>query len=365
MDKDNDPLESAIETFGNFVLGKTNDTAAKNSGDDVSTTEDPFFQDTFFHPSLIKDDAPCKAILHSHIGDSNLRVWDILILTPNIVFIMFLFFRLSSIRMKLRTTNSHVLRMIHSLVVSLSLTSAFRCFTAILLYLVNPVHDVTDTLIWQTAHLIFLASELIIGILVMTGGKVENDTVSHCKRVMVLAAIIAVVISSVQLYLELHQPYYGYLVLATNYHMFGFGGPVFLAIISFMMILFYFAMFVVGISSARLDTFSPSGYRYFLYSLARLMSYAMATIGGAMLSVKINSGMCLINLATYCYFVTFAPLVYFCFLQPHFSTSQSSFQFSYRSHLDEEDEYHEDDLYGNISSNSNIIIDSNMSDQKF
>ena len=364
MNSDHDPIESAIETFGNFVLGKTNDTSAANH-DGKSTTEDPFFQDTFFHPTLIKDDAPCKAILHSHIGDSNLRVWDILLLTPNIVFILFLFLRLANIRMKLRTTNSHVLRMFHSLVVSLSLTSAFRCFTSIILYLSNPVHDVTDTLIWQTAHLIFLTGELIVGVLVMTGGKVENDTVIHCKRVMVLGAVISMVVSSVQLYLELHQPYYGYLVLATNYHMFGHGGPVFLAITSFMMILFYFAMFIVGITSARQDTFSPSGYRYYLYSLAMLFSHVLASIGGATLSVKINSGLCLINMATYFYFVIFAPLIYFCFLQPHFSTSQSSFQFSYRSHLDEEDEYHEDDLYGNISVNSNIIIESNISDQKF
>merc|ERR1712203_326296 len=74
--------------------------------------------------------------------------------------------------------------------------------------------------------------------------------------------------------------------------MFGHGGPVFLAITSFMMILFYFAMFIVGITSARQDTFSPSGYRYYLYSLAMLFSHVLASIGGATLSVKINSGLC-------------------------------------------------------------------------
>ena len=38
------------------------------------TTEDPFFRDAFFHPSLIPDSEPCKAILHYHLGSTNLRV---------------------------------------------------------------------------------------------------------------------------------------------------------------------------------------------------------------------------------------------------------------------------------------------------
>ena len=38
------------------------------------TTEDPWFRDTFFHPSLIPDSEPCKAILHYHLSNTNLRV---------------------------------------------------------------------------------------------------------------------------------------------------------------------------------------------------------------------------------------------------------------------------------------------------
>ena len=42
--------------------------------DDGPTTEDPWFRDTFFYPSLIPDSEPCKAILHYHLGSTKLRV---------------------------------------------------------------------------------------------------------------------------------------------------------------------------------------------------------------------------------------------------------------------------------------------------
>ena len=110
------------------------------------TTEDPFFRDAFFHPSLIPDSEPCKAILHYHLGSTNLRVsnehlrcllpvqhtdtmiqvWDLIILIPNLAFLLFLFYKLPSTRLKLRATNSELFRSLYSIVLTCSLASALR-----------------------------------------------------------------------------------------------------------------------------------------------------------------------------------------------------------------------------------------------
>ena len=216
-----DVIGDTISEVSNVLFGKikSNESTAWS---ELSTTEDPFFQDTFFHPALIEDDASCKAILHVHIGSSNLRVWDILLLVPNIGFLMFLFFRLSSIRMRLRTTNSNVISMMYSMMVALSLTSAFRCFIAIILYLSNPVHDITDSLIWQCCHMIYLTVELTNGVLAMTGGR--RDTLSHCRMVVTMCGLVSLVMCSVQLYMELSQPYYGFIILKNGYRIYGQGG---------------------------------------------------------------------------------------------------------------------------------------------
>ena len=66
LDKTMDWLEKELEPANSSM-----DTTTTPAG---PTTEDPFFRDVFFHPSLIPDSEPCKAILHYHLGNTNLRV---------------------------------------------------------------------------------------------------------------------------------------------------------------------------------------------------------------------------------------------------------------------------------------------------
>ena len=101
MDVEESVLESGMEKLSDlFSWGDDNGTTTTSTVNPghIHTTENPLFRDTFFHPDLIEDNAACKAILHIKIGGSMIRLWDVLILIPNIVFIFFLFFRLSSTR---------------------------------------------------------------------------------------------------------------------------------------------------------------------------------------------------------------------------------------------------------------------------
>merc|ERR1712209_83953 len=100
-------LDQAINWFEK-ELEPTNSSIEAFTSPAGPTTEDPFFRDAFFYPSLIPDNEPCKAVLHYHLGNTNLRVrvflvfgllivygiqvWDLIILIPNLAFLLFLFY---------------------------------------------------------------------------------------------------------------------------------------------------------------------------------------------------------------------------------------------------------------------------------
>ena len=69
LDKATDWLEKGLEELE--PANSSMETITIPAG---PTTEDPWFRDTFFHPSLIPDSEPCKAILHYHLGNTKLRV---------------------------------------------------------------------------------------------------------------------------------------------------------------------------------------------------------------------------------------------------------------------------------------------------
>ena len=69
-----------------------------------------------------------------------------------------------------------------------------------------------------------------------------------------------------------------------------------------------------------------------------MFSVLRQTLGCALLYTGFGSGLCLVNLTTFLYFTTFAPLVYFTFLQGFFRTAQPSLLFSYKAQLDEFDD---------------------------
>ena len=57
-----------------------------------------------------------------------IQVWDLIILIPNLAFLLFIFYKLPSTRLKLRATNSELFRSLYSIVLTCSLASALRYF---------------------------------------------------------------------------------------------------------------------------------------------------------------------------------------------------------------------------------------------
>jgi len=332
-DFESEILEKGIEEVSDFLFGPLSNTTEDKSG---PVTEDPFFQDTFFHPTLIKDDEPCKAILHYHVGDSHLRVWDVLILLPNLGFLLFLFYRLPSTRLRLRATNSTMFRTLYSIVLTCSLVSCLRCFIAMLIHLANPSHDMANTVIWIIGRFVFLTSELSVALLGLTSGSAEQA--GHTRRVVFTCSVTSFILCTIQAYLEIFKPFYGFQVMQSGYQMYGHGGPIFWAVTSAMLIFFYTIILCAQLCPTKILTMLPHPRMFYCYISVQLITNLLTGLGATLLAINTHSGLCLTNMTSYAYFTMLAPLTYFCFLHTWFTTAQPSLLFAYKAQLDEEEE---------------------------
>ena len=118
-------MEQGLDWISRELVGDNTTSEAALAGQDPGPgEEDPFFRDSFFHPDLIPDSEPCKEILHFQVGASSIRLWDLLLLLPNLAFLLFLFYRLPSARARLGASPSHLHRCLYHLVLASSLAGA-------------------------------------------------------------------------------------------------------------------------------------------------------------------------------------------------------------------------------------------------
>ena len=353
-------VQSFFNKTSEFLFGHQE---RNNSGEDEialassSTTEDPFFQDTFFHPALIEDDDGCKVILHVTIGNSLFRVWDLIILIPNVVFLLFLLYQFPNTRSSLNSSNSQDMKIktFHSFVVTLSLTSSLRCFLAIILNLSNPVHDVTNTIIWEFGAFVFLSIELAVAGLVVSEDNIRNH---QTRRLIAVSCILALAVTASQLYFEVESPNYGLRVLQTSYQLWGQGGPVFSAVLAGSLGLLYTVLLLLLLAPPlrgclQLKTES----RTILYLTGLLLNHSLACLGATLLSYHLTPGLCLTNISTYFYFTSLSPLLYISFFRSDKFRPNilKNLQFSYSAQYNEDDEENEDSSH--FSSMQTFILE--------
>jgi hypothetical protein len=77
----------------------------------------------------------------------------------------------------------------------------------------------------------------------------------------------------------------------------------------------------------------PNKRSFYGYAAYLLLINFTNTLGAALLLKKSASGLCFINLGSYLYFTTFAPVVYFTFLQGFFKVAQPTLLFSYKNQV--------------------------------
>lgn len=330
-------MEQGLDWISRELVGDNTTSEAALAGQDPGPgEEDPFFRDSFFHPDLIPDSEPCKEILHFQVGASTIRLWDLLLLLPNLAFLLFLFYRLPWARARLGASPSHLHRCLHHLVLASSLAGALRCLLAMLLQLASPHHHTADTVVWLAARLVLLTAELAVAALAGAFGLVEEREV--VRRVVVGSGVVAVLVCGVQGGLELAAPYYG-LQLSSGLQLYGGGGPACLAATSALLALLHLLLLASMLRpTALLPAPLPPTAGLALYCAAQLALHTLAAAGAALLASHSHAGLCLTTVTSFASSTLLPPLIYACLLVSWRAPAQPSLLFQYKAQLDDTEE---------------------------
>lgn len=99
------------------------------------------------------------------------RIWDLIILIPNALFVLFLVVRFNKAQLKLRATSSPIFLTFYSLVWGNVMISLVRCVVSMTVNAAMPVGGLVDKILWVTVRFFLLATEMSVVIFGLAFGK--------------------------------------------------------------------------------------------------------------------------------------------------------------------------------------------------
>ncbi|XP_075569706.1 transmembrane protein adipocyte-associated 1 isoform X4 [Pelecanus crispus] len=242
----------------------------------------------------------CLLLLYEDIGKSRVRYWDLLLLVPNVLFFMFLLWKLPSARAKIRVTSSPI----------------FTTFYILIL--------------WEITRFFLLAIELSVVILGLAFGHLESK--SSVKRVLAITTVLSLAYSVTQGSLEILYP--DAHLSAEDFNIYGHGGRHFWLASSCFFFLVYSLVVILPKTPLKDRISLPSRKSFYVYAGILALLNLVQGLGSALLCVDIIEGLCCVDATTFLYFSFFAPLIYVAFLKGFFG-SEPKILFSYKCQVDE------------------------------
>ncbi|XP_029098719.1 transmembrane protein adipocyte-associated 1 isoform X3 [Monodon monoceros] len=245
----------------------------------------------------------CLLLLYEDIGTSRVRYWDLLLLIPNVLFFIFLLWKLPFARAKIRVTSSPI----------------FITFYILIL--------------WEITRFFLLAIELSVVILGLAFGHLESK--SSIKRVLAITTVLALAYSVTQGTLEILYP--DAHLSAEDFNIYGHGGRQFWLVSSCFFFLVYSLVVVLPKTPLKERISLPSRRSFYVYAGILALLNLLQGLGSALLCADVIEGLCCVDATTFLYFSFFAPLIYVAFLRGFFG-SEPKILFSYKCQVDETEE---------------------------
>ncbi|KAK3102018.1 hypothetical protein FSP39_008159 [Pinctada imbricata] len=291
-------------------------------------------------PSFTISEPVCQAILYDDIGNSRVRVWDLIILIPNTIFLLFLLWKSRSAITKLRSTSSPIFTAFYALVCLVAVISVLRCIVAMTVNASVLAGDIADKVLWLILRFFLLATELSIVIFGLAFGHL--DSYKSIQRVLFITCCISLVYSGTQGTLEFEYPDPQFHVKKSsandtdlNFDIFGHGGMIFWLTSSLFFFAAYSVIIILPLTKLKEKLALPPKRSFYMYCAFLAFLNLMQAIGSGMLYGEVFEGMCLVDATSYLYFTCFAPLVYLVFLRKFFREVQPGILFSYKNQIDE------------------------------
>jgi len=301
-------------------------------------------------PATWTEDDFCRVILYKEIGETRVRIWDVMILVPNALFFLFLLVRCNRARHKLRATTSPIFPTFYLLVYINIAISLIRCVTSMLVNAAMPAGDITDKILWVAVRFFLLSTELSVLIFGLAFGHVDSST--SIRRVLLITSVFSFIYSSTQGALEIVAPDENFYISEKDYNIFGHGGTIFWMTSSVLFALVYSTIFILPWTPLRETLALPSKPSFYWYALFLSTLNWTQAVGNGLLYYKITAGLCVVDVTTFMYFTLLTPLVYWTFLSGFFGIAQPSIMFSYKTQVDEVQEDESSSLPHQLSCSS-------------
>uniref|UniRef100_A0A674MB26 Integral membrane protein GPR175 n=1 Tax=Takifugu rubripes TaxID=31033 RepID=A0A674MB26_TAKRU len=274
----------------------------------------------------------CLQVLYEDIENSRVRFWDILLLVPNVAFFVFLVWKFPSARAKIRLTSSPIFITFYLLVFVVAAVGITRAIVSMTVS-ASSAATIIDKVLWEITRFFLLAIELSVVILGLAFGHLESN--SSIKRVLAITAVLSLGYSITQGTLEILYP--DSHLSAEDFNIYGHGGRHFWLASSCFFFLVYSFIVILPKTPVRERISLPSKRSFYVYAAILALLNFIQGVGSALLCAGIIEGLCCVDVTTFLYFSTFAPLIYVTFLKGFFG-SEPKILFSYKSQVDEPDE---------------------------
>lgn len=271
----------------------------------------------------------CLQILYDDIGQSRVRFWDLMLLIPNVAFLVFLVWKLPSARAKIRLTSSPIFVAFYILVFVVAAVGITRAVVSMTVS-TSSAATLIDKVLWEITRFFLLAIELSVIILGLAFGHLESK--SSIKRVLAITAVLSLAYSITQGTLEIRFP--DKHLSAKDFNIYGHGGRHFWLASSCFFFLVYSLIVILPKTPIRERISLPSKRGFYVYAAILSVLNLVQGLGSALLCADIIEGLCCVDVTTFLYFSVFAPLIYVTFLKGFFG-SEPKILFSYKSQIDE------------------------------
>lgn len=287
---------------------------------------------TFQPDTNISKPHKCLQVLFEDIGYSRVRYWDMLLLVPNVLFFVFLMWKLPSARAKIRLSSSPIFITFYLLVFVVAAVGITRAIVSMTVS-ASSAATIIDKILWEITRFFLLAIELSVIILGLAFGHLESK--SSIKRVLAITAVLALAYSITQGTLEILYP--DSHLSAEDFNIYGHGGRHFWLASSCFFFLVYSLIVILPKTPVRERISLPSKRSFYVYAAILSLLNFVQGLGSALLCAGVIEGLCCVDVTTFLYFSAFAPLIYVTFLKAFFG-SEPKILFSYKSQVDEPDE---------------------------
>ena len=212
---------------------------------------------------------------------------------PNVVFLLFLFFRFKSTKQKLRQTTSPIFATFYLLVCINVTTSLLRCIISMLVNVTSPAGDITDKVcpnswfynfltnllvkplpqvFWVIVRFFLLSTEISVLVFGLAFGHLDSQT--SIRRVLLVTSFIALAYSICQGCLEIVVPDEAFYIVEKDYYLFSHGGMIFWFCTCLIFALMYLLVFLLPWTPCRSQIPLPGNVQHILsYNLQTILRF--------------------------------------------------------------------------------------------